>query len=696
MVDVARVGIILCRCVKAQSQVQFGRLRALVQGFSEVKTLKELDLMCKEGRDGLKNIIQKEGLDRVVLGACSSAELRSKVKRALCEAGVEENMFVIANLLDLCRWLDSDNLASEKAAGILMQAINKCLLIRPVRREEVSVATKVLVLGGSLTALKAARELSAAGLEVVIVERGKEIGLWPVTEVIGHIEQQILNSLISGVVADNAIEILTQTEVSGCWGGPGNFEVSLVREGEEFSRSVGAIMVALEPEREPNFDLYGLRPFESVISLSDLEKMLASRESGLLSHEGKPKVAFLMGLKGESNTVIMERAIRSALKIQDQEKGQAHLFTRNIKVARDGLEALFQDSRKAGVIYYRFADTTPEIIQAENGTVRITFVDELLSQTFEFTPDITVVDETYHPSKTMSKAAAVLRLNLDSEGFLQSDNIHRFPISSNREGIMVVGSSRRLQNLRDSLTDVENAVSSVKKLLNGGRVMVDTDRVTVHRGKCTLCLTCYRFCPHGAISWTNRVVIRPEACQGCGICASECPMNAVQLENFTDAEVTSEIQAGKLESKLGESAGFIPNVVMFCCQQSAYQAMGLAASLREPLPLGLQIIEIPCAGKVDADYILNAFENGADGVVVMACHEGNCRAEWGSTYASWRVDMTKKLLEEVGLEGKRVAFRTIASNMGREFLSIVSQVETEIMALGPSPLGRQETKTVSV
>jgi coenzyme F420-reducing hydrogenase delta subunit len=107
------------------------------------------------------------------------------------------------------------------------------------------------------------------------------------------------------------------------------------------------------------------------------------------------------------------------------------------------------------------------------------------------------------------------------------------------------------------------------------------------------------------------------------------------------------------------------------------------------LPEGLQMIKVPCAGKVDVDYILTAFRAGADGVLVLACHKDNCKSQQGNLFAEWRVEHAGNMLEETGLEKERLRFATIASNMPVEFVRIIREMEDKLNQLGPSRIKRR-------
>jgi coenzyme F420-reducing hydrogenase delta subunit len=106
----------------------------------------------------------------------------------------------------------------------------------------------------------------------------------------------------------------------------------------------------------------------------------------------------------------------------------------------------------------------------------------------------------------------------------------------------------------------------------------------------------------------------------------------------------------------------------------------MAESFGMPLPKGLKTVTVPCAGKVDIDYVLHAMAEGADGVVVMACHNGNCKSEKGNLYASWRSASAQEMIEAIGLEKERIRFATTASNMGADFSNILMDMEGTLKA----------------
>lgn len=115
--------------------------------------------------------------------------------------------------------------------------------------------------------------------------------------------------------------------------------------------------------------------------------------------------------------------------------------------------------------------------------------------------------------------------------------------------------------------------------------------------------------------------------------------------------------------------------------------------MRLPYPTNIKIVKLPCTGKVDVLYLLKSFENGADGVYVAGCMEGDCHYLTGNLRARKRVEYTQKILDEVGIGGERLAMYNMSAADGPRFVEVAKEMTERIKALGPSPIkgdNRQE------
>jgi len=537
-------------------------------------------------------------------------------------------------------------------------------MTQQTKMETINLATDVLVVGAGMTGLKAASEIAAAGYPVVLIDEAAAAGTSAAD--LDGIEPAALEDLQKAVTDSATIEVLADTRMDGAAGVPGDFRVWLSGNDDIVEKTVGAIVVASELVTCPLNEPFGLELSDTVLSQSQMEAALADNPAAFA---GKT-VAFMLGLAQDGNPLVLERVLKSVLAMENLDDTSAYVFAGDLKVAEDGLERLYLECRDKGAMYVKL--TEMPAVKQEGDALSINYEDPVLQRGVALTPDIIVVEEAIGPDEVNAALADMLKIDVGSQGFLQTDNVHRYPVDTNREGIFVVGGSRRAKKRYGALMDAENAALRVRSLLGDGTITVPANKAVLDTGKCTFCLTCYRCCPHGAIYWSadNKPVISKVACQGCGICASECPMDAIQIGDFSDAEMIDQVTQSAAEKSDG------PTIVAFCCQNSGLEAAEMAASFGMPLPKGLKTVAVPCAGKVDIDYVMRALAEGADGVVVMACHNGNCKSEKGSLYASWRAANAQDILEAIGVEKERICFATTASNMGADFSAKMMEIET--------------------
>ena len=108
--------------------------------------------------------------------------------------------------------------------------------------------------------------------------------------------------------------------------------------------------------------------------------------------------------------------------------------------------------------------------------------------------------------------------------------------------------------------------------------------------------------------------------------------------------------------------------------------------MRLTYPTNVKVLKVPCTGRVDVIHILKAFENGADGVYVAGCLEGECHYLVGNLRAKKRVGYAKQLLEECGIGAERVAMYNLSSAQGQRFAAIALEMTEKIRQLGPNPV----------
>lgn len=137
---------------------------------------------------------------------------------------------------------------------------------------------------------------------------------------------------------------------------------------------------------------------------------------------------------------------------------------------------------------------------------------------------------------------------------------------------------------------------------------------------------------------------------------------------------------------MDQRADFEPRILAFCCHYCAYAAADLAGTFRAQYPTNVRIIRVPCSGKVDPTHIMEAFEGGADGVLVAGCLEGGCHFQEGNLRAKRRVSLLQHILDEIGIESDRLRMVNLSSAMGQTFAKTVTEFTEHIRERGPSPI----------
>jgi F420-non-reducing hydrogenase iron-sulfur subunit len=135
---------------------------------------------------------------------------------------------------------------------------------------------------------------------------------------------------------------------------------------------------------------------------------------------------------------------------------------------------------------------------------------------------------------------------------------------------------------------------------------------------------------------------------------------------------------------------FEPEITAFLCIYCADMAADTAGALRIQYPANVKLVKMPCTGKIDIQYILNAFEHGADGVYVIGCPIGNCHHVRGNERARIRVEKARALLDNIGIGGERLEMHFVSGGMGETFAQIARDMTERIRVLGPSLLRETE------
>ncbi len=128
---------------------------------------------------------------------------------------------------------------------------------------------------------------------------------------------------------------------------------------------------------------------------------------------------------------------------------------------------------------------------------------------------------------------------------------------------------------------------------------------------------------------------------------------------------------------------FEPKIVLFLCNWCSYAGADLAGTSRLQYAPNVRVIRLMCSGRVEPYFIIEALQAGADGVLVLGCHPGECHYLEGNYRTAGRMALLKKMLGQFGIEDERVRLDWVSASEGVRFASIVNQMTEAVRALGP-------------
>ncbi len=126
-----------------------------------------------------------------------------------------------------------------------------------------------------------------------------------------------------------------------------------------------------------------------------------------------------------------------------------------------------------------------------------------------------------------------------------------------------------------------------------------------------------------------------------------------------------------------------PRIIGFLCYWCSYTGADSAGTARMKYPSNVDIVKVMCSGRIDPELITTAFANGADGVLVLGCHIGDCHYMSGNHKTMVRMPLLSRILEEMGIEPERFRHEWVSAAEGEKFSKLVAEMTEQVRELGP-------------
>jgi quinone-modifying oxidoreductase, subunit QmoB len=719
----------------------------------------EMSMECKthnylcgtEGRSLIEGDVAG-GVNTIVVGACSP-----RVMSREFDFGVDK-ITVRANLREQVVWSEVkpvDGQAPHKEAAAFLQEsasdylrmactrAKKTLLPEPYKLEEINKT--ILVMGGGLAGLTAAKEAAAAGYNVIVAEKEEKLGgkaagwrkSFPSKAPWTDLEENPINTLIAGVEGNDRITVKTATEVARISGAPGNFGVTfkaagtktewdapqkvtvdqqdLINKGEMVDPNaglkkytdtnadalkVGAVVLATgwKPADVSQYEHLGYGKVKNVVTNAEFEK---------LAKAGKvpANVAFIQSPGGKEhdkdfpycNSVTSMVALKQAQYVcQDNVDGKAYI--------------LYQHMRTPGhmELYYKSAQNTDGIfltkgnvmkVEESGSSLTVAVENTLLGEDLTLQVDMVVLAAGMEPT-TLNEDSINLAyrqgpafVDLDLfDGYADSHFIC-FPYETRRTGIYACGGVRKAETMEEAVDDATGAA------LKAIQCIESTDRgVSVHprsgdatypeffMQRCTQCKRCTEECPFGALDDDEKgtPLPNPTRCRRCGTCMGACPERIIGFKDYNIDLIGSMIKAVEVPEDDEDRL----RILVLVCENDAYPALDMAGIKRLGISHMARFIPVRCLGSVNMAWIRDALSAGMDGAMLLGCTYGDdyqCHFVKGSEIANKRMENIGDTLKTLGLEPERCAANQVAITDYDKIPQIINEFVEQIVEMGPNP-----------
>ena len=561
----ARIGVFVCHCghniaatVNVEEVVEFAKTLPDV-----VVAEHNLYSCSEEGLGAIRKSIEKSGLDRVVVAACTPRTHEPLFRKTVELAGINKYLFEFVNIREHVSWIHAKEpkSATEKAKMLVAMGVAKAALLEPQKEDESSVIPTAVVIGGGLAGLTAAASLVAQNIDTHLIEREARLGgnLADIEVVAPEFRKgkELLDEMKKELKVSPKTHLHLSSEVTEVKGFVGNFEVTIDKAGKAEKIPAGAIIVATGAKEWTPKDEYGYGTVPGVITQMDLEKRLAKGE--------RPKrVVFIQCVGSRQpgreycSRVCCNTSLKNALRVLDASPdATVSIMHRDIMSSGTASEHMYRRASERGVRFMRYGlDRPAKVSRTQSGTVVEVF-DETLDEEIDVEADLVVLATPMVAQDDSRDVGKLLKVPLDKFGFFLEAHVKLRPVEFATDGVFVCGAARWPSSVSECISQGMAAAAKAAIPIRKGKVVIEAITAQSDPDKCAACGNCVIACPYEAIEIVESegkryAKVNEAQCKGCGTCVAACPNDAMQQRGFTTRQLGAMIDA-LVKNAMGET-----------------------------------------------------------------------------------------------------------------------------------------------
>ena len=741
-----KVAVWICQGCDIGKSCDVEALEKVVTDEMSVELCRSHEFLCSdEGVEKIREDI-RNGANTLVIAGCSP---RFNVDTFTFDGCLTERV----NLREMVVWSHEPNDEDTQmlAEDYMRMGITRAKKAQLPESFETEIDKTILVVGGGPTGMSAASQAAKAGYEVVLVEKEDELGGWPrkfsklfpTRAPYRELEPVDVETVVAEIDADKRITVHTAATIEKITGQPGQFDVSLKKNGSKVEFRVGAIVQATgwSPYDATKLGHLGYGS-QNVITNVQMEELAATGKITRPS-DGKParKIAFVQcaGSRDKEHLpycsgVCCRVTLKQALLARELDDDvQAFVLYKDIR-SPGQYEEFYRRAQEDSQIFFTKGDVV-SVTEASGNELVVSMENTLLGEKIQIEADLVVLATGMVPNAADGEAIRLVedakRLIAKNEAGAQLEAAKKtyeqlkhhegtevlnlsyrqgpdlpalkydfpdshficFPYESRRTGVYAAGCVRAPDDSASSRDDGAGAVLKAiqcVELASRGMAMhprwEDQSYPDFALQRCTSCKRCTEECPFGTLDEDEKGTPKPNLtrCRRCGICLGACPERIISFKDYSVEIISSMIKAVHIPDEFEEKQ----RLLGLLCENDAYPALDVAGLNRIQHSPFIRFIPVRCLGSVNIVWIADALSRGYDGILLVGCKSGDdyqCHFIRGSELMGTRGKNVKEKLQQLALEEERVRVEELSIDEFERLPAIINEFAEQIDAVGLNP-----------